>query len=172
MGLHYKNLDNETRKFMLSENDIGGHYHSPRIEDGKMTEWLTIFREALSNHNDDWLANEAIRKGLIKSHETRRTPSGGTTTVKVPSNAAQQLAEGEFNRFYLRAIAVRAQNEGKKLRIYRGKEAKNPRPESERKIGNLIEPTEVIEKLRNSDFLDNASDLPIGPNSGLTAEIV
>jgi hypothetical protein len=92
--------------------------------------------------------------------------------AKVPYNAAQQLAEGEFNRFYLRGIASRALKEGKKdLRIYRGKEVSAPRVESEEKVGSLIDAALLLAELRKNDFVDNALGLPAGPNSGLTAEI-
>ncbi len=172
MGLLYKNLDAETRAFMLQEDTLGGHYRSPRVEEGKMSEWLGLFREALANHTDDWLATQANQRGLIKYSEVRRTPSGGMTTAKVPHNAAQQLAEGEFNRFYLRGIAARALKEGKKnLRVYRGKSVSVPRPESEAKIGELVAAELLLVELRKSDFVDNALGLPAGPNSGLTAEI-
>ncbi len=172
MGLHYENLDAETRVFMLQEDAIGGHYKSPRIEEGRTPEWLSLFREALANHTDDWLATEVNKRGLMKHSELRRTPSGGMTTAKVPHNAAQQLAEGEFNRYYLRGIAARALKEGKKsLRVYRGKAVSVPRPESEAKIGELVDAEHLLAELRKSDFVDNALGLPAGPNSGLTAEI-
>ena len=173
MGLHYRNLDNESRKFMLQEDAIGGHYKSPRIAEGRMPEWLLLFRQALEIHTDDWLANQTNQNGLMKSHETRHQKSGKITTAAVPYNAAQQLAEGEFNRFYLRGIAARALSEGKKnLRVYRGKEVSNPRPESEAKIGTLVDAETLLAVLRKDDFVDNALGLPAGPNSGLTAEIV
>ena len=172
MGLHYKNLDAETRVFMLQEDAVGGHYKSPRIEEGKMSKWLALFRQALERHTDDWLASETNRRALMKHSEPRRTPSGGMTVAKVPHNAAQQLAEGEFNRYYLRGIAARALKEGKKnLRIYRRKAVSVPRPESEEKIGTLVDAEKLLAELRKSDFVDNALDLPAGPNSGLTAEI-
>ena len=83
------------------------------------------------------------------------------------------LAEGEFNRFYLRAICNRAINEGfTNIRIYRGKRVNSPRSESEAKIGQLVEVSKLLEKLRTYDFVDKILELPAGPNSGLTAEIV
>lgn len=172
MGLNYKNLDAETRRYMLLENEFGGHYASPRIEVERIPEWRELFLEALKSQTDDWLADQANKVKLMKSHETRRTPSGGITTAKVPSNAALQLAEGEFNRFYLRGIAARALAEGKQyVKVYRGKEVSSPRPESEARIGSLIAAASLLSELRKSDFVDNALGLPAGPNSGLTAEI-
>lgn len=173
MGLTYRNLDENTRKHMLKENDIGGHYVSPRLRPEAWDEWLTIFEEGIRNHNDDWIAEETNRRSLLKTHEERKKPKGGITIAKVPHNAAQQLAEGEFNRFYLRGICARALDEGKsQIQIYRGKEVSKPRTESELKIGELIDAHELLSDLRSSDFVDNALKLPAGPNSGLTAEIV
>jgi hypothetical protein len=172
MGLFYKNLDEVTRKYMLEENLLGNQYKSPRIVEGRMHEWIKIFTDALGNHSDDWLANETNRRRLMKQTETRKTPSGGTTEAKVPVNAAQQLAEGEFNRYYLRGLAARAIAEGKThLLIYRGKSVSQPRPDSEQKIGTLVDAKLLLEELRRGDFVDNALGLPPGPNSGLTAEL-
>jgi hypothetical protein len=36
--------------------------------------------------------------------EERRNPRGGITIARVPITAADTLAEGEFNRFYARAL--------------------------------------------------------------------
>jgi hypothetical protein len=172
MGITYRNLDEKTRQYMLKENSIGGHYVRPRLHKESWSKWLSILEEGLRYYNDDWIAEEINRHSLLKIHEERRKPSGGITIAKVPSNSAQMLAEGEFNRFYLRGICCRALDEGKKeLRIYRGKEVANPRPESEMKIGDLIDAKELLDDLRKSDFVDNALKLPAGPNSGLTAEI-
>jgi len=108
----------------------------------------------------------------MKQTETKKTPSGGTTEAKVPHNAAQQLAEGEINRYYLRCLAARAIAEGKaSLRIYRGKAVSQPRPDSEQKIGTLVNAKALLEELRKGDFVDNALGLPSGPNSGLTADM-
>jgi hypothetical protein len=173
MGIAYKNLDTKTRQYMLKENDIGGHYKSPRLKQESWDKWLSIFTEGLRQYTDDWIAEEINRHLLLKTHEERKKPQGGITVAKIPINAAQMLAEGEFNRFYLRGICSRALDESKKeLRIYRGKEVTNPRPESEMKIGTLIDAKELLIDLRKSDFVDNALKLPAGPNSGLTAEIV
>jgi hypothetical protein len=147
-------------------------YESPRIHPHLLDTWKQLFIEGIKAHDDDWIAAETDRRSLLKSHEERKKPSGGYITAKVPHNAAQQLAEGEFNRFYLRGICARAIAEGKThLRIYRGKEVRNPRLESEAKIGSLVSASDLLSELRNSDFVDNALGLPAGPNSGLTAEI-
>lgn len=98
---------------MLKENAIGGHYVSPRLHIETWSEWLSIFEEGLRCHNDDWVAEETNRRSLLKTHEERKKPKGGITIAVVPHNAAQQLAEGEFSRFYLRRICSRTLDEGK-----------------------------------------------------------
>ena len=89
-------------------------------------------------------------------------------------HAAQQLAEGEFNRYYIRGLCRRAQEEGiTELVIYRGKEVRKPRPESQAKIGTRISVDHLLEALRSHDFVsvEEAFAVPSGPNSGLTAQL-
>jgi hypothetical protein len=173
MGLYYKNLDEATRKYMLLEFEKGEFYKSERLNENKFEEWKKILHEGLEFHDDDWIAHQLQLKGLLKTHELRRKPNGGMTEVKVPSNAAQMLAEGEFNKFYLRGICSRAiESHYTHVRIYRGKEVASPRIESERKIGTTLEVVALLEELRKDTLIDSVLGLPAGPNSGLTAEIV
>ncbi|MDP3265786.1 MAG: hypothetical protein Q8M39_03045 [Sulfuricurvum sp.] len=172
MGLNYKNLDEITRSHMLKELEVGGYYESPRLRDGNFIAWKNVLQEAAKSFNDIWLEHQIDEKSLLKSHETRHAAKG-ITTVKVPVNAAQSLAEGEFNRFYLRGICSRAISEGYEyLRIYRAKSVDSPRSESITKIGTLVKADILLEELRKNNFTDNALGLPAGPNSGLSAEIV
>jgi hypothetical protein len=57
-------------------------------------------KEAAEKHSDSWLAQQIRARRLMKTEEARRTPSGKTTTAKVPVTAPDTLAEGEFNRFF------------------------------------------------------------------------
>lgn len=102
------------------------------------------------------------RKGVTREREVNR------------AHAAQQLAEGEFNRYYLRGLCLRAKAEGKdSLIVYRGKQVSKPRPESESKIGSSISVDVLLATLRTNDFvtIEDAIGLPGGPNSGLTAKL-
>jgi len=173
MGLSYKNLDDQTRKFMVEELDRditnGKLYISPRLNEIGSSKWGSVLRQAVERQNDDWLADEIRRGGLMKSHEERRTPSGGTTTAKVPVTAPDTLAEGEFNRFYARGLCVRAiTNNIQDVVVYRGKEVRQPRTESEAMIGKKINAKALLEDLRRSQGVEPALGLPPGPNSGLT----
>lgn len=81
------------------------------------------------------------------------------------------MAEGEFNRYYIRGLCMRAKAEGKThLVIYRGKQVRQPRPESEAKIGTSVAVDQLLPMLRQNDFvtIEDAIGVPGGPNSGLT----
>lgn len=81
------------------------------------------------------------------------------------------LAEGEFNRYYIRALCLRAIEEGKKLKVYRAKEVGNPRSESAVKIGQEVDSQLLLADLRKNIGIDTCFGLPAGPNSGLSVRL-
>jgi hypothetical protein len=176
MGIDYENLDERTREFMIKELDLDVSnkklYVSPRLNSVGKTIWENVLREAIQNHNDDWLAEQLLNKGCMKTHEERRTRSGGMTMAKVPVTARETLAEGEFNRFYARGLCARALEDGiPEVEVYRGKQVKNPRPTSQAMIGKKIDAKTLLEDLRTSQGVEPALKLPPGPNSGLTIRL-
>ena len=71
--------------------------------------------------------------------------------VKMPTNASTLLSQSEFNRFFIRAICLKAINDGiDNVEIYRARESSWSRPESEAKIGTFISAKDLLEDLRNS----------------------
>ncbi|HOQ17515.1 MAG TPA: hypothetical protein PLG49_09160 [Defluviitaleaceae bacterium] len=173
MGIDYKNLDAQTRKFMLKElkmdTDKRTLYISPRLNSMGQSIWAELLKEAIVGHSDDWLATQLNVRGYMKSHEERRLPSGKITVAKVPVNAPEMLAEGEFNRFYARGLCARAIAEGiSEVVVCRGKQVRQPRPESQAMIGTRIIPTDLLDDLRRSQGVEPALGIPPGPNSGLT----
>lgn len=173
MGILYKNFDEQTREFMLEELEMdiaeGSPYISPRLNSTGQSKWAELFREAITSHNDDWLANQLKARGYMKSHEERRSRSGGITVAKVPVTAPETLAEGEFNRYYARGLCARAIAEGiSEVVVYRGKQVGQPRPESQAKIGKRIDAKALLKDLRESQGVEPALGIPPGPNSGLT----
>jgi hypothetical protein len=93
--------------------------------------------------------------------------------VKVPHTAAQTFAEGEFNRFYLRALCrFTLENGGTELEVYRAKSVTNPRMDSEARIGTRVSVTQLLDDLRANNSVENALRLPPGPNSGLSARLI
>ena len=89
------------------------------------------------------------------------------------SNASEVFAEGEFNRFYIRALCKRVISDNKgRLEIYRAKQVSNPRIESEMMIGRIIDPSKLLDDLRTNIGVDTVLGLPCGPNSGLSIRII
>ncbi len=171
MGIYYKNLDNQTRKFMLKELEMdigkGTLYIGRHLNSSGQSIWAELLKEAIVNHNDDWLATQL--KGYMKSHGKRRLRSGKIMVVKVPVTAPETLAEGEFNRYYARGLCERAIAEGiSEVIVYRGKQVQQPRPQSQAMIGKRIDPTALLEDIRKSPGVEPALGMPPGPNSGLT----
>lgn len=176
MALNLSNLDEKTRPLMVSEIDLderGGQlYISPRLNEDGRRDYPALLREAAQFHDDGWLAGEIRQRNLLRAKETRRTPSGGTTEARVPETAPETLAEGEFNRFYCRAVCARALEEGKiNVRVCRAKLPVHPRPESVAKERTLIDARQLLNDLRRSQGVEPALGIPPGPNSGLSVEL-
>lgn len=176
MPLHYDNLDYDTRRYMVGEFDDdvsnGRLYISPRLSAEGRREYPDLLREALELHDDAWLAGQIRDRGLLNSHEPRRTPSGGQTMAKIPVTAHQTMADGEFNRFYCRGVCARVTASGPgEVEVYRGQQSARPRPESEALIGRRLDAEGVLRDLRSSVGVEPALGVPPGPNSGLTLRI-
>ena len=67
---------------------------------------------------------------------------------------------------------MKALNEGKEVEIYRARISQNPRPESERLIGQKPNPEQILKDLRDNKGVEAAFGLPNGPNSGLSIKII
>jgi hypothetical protein len=82
------------------------------------------------------------------------------------------MAEGEFNRFYVRGLCRYALANGiRQLEVYRAKAVDQPRAGSEEKIGTLVDPQAILDDLRVSAGVEPTLGMPPGPNSGLTLKI-
>lgn len=175
MALNLPHLDDRTRKLMMNEMDAdhvaGKLYLSTRLNPLGHANYGALLKQAAQAHDDVWLAG-TLRNGHMATHETRRTPSGGLTNAKVPVTAPDTLAEGEFNRFYIRALCRRALADGvPHLVVYRAKQVEKPRTESEMRIGQTVDPQALLADLRTNTFVDTVLGLPPGPNSGLSVTL-
>jgi hypothetical protein len=175
MGLNYLNLDDITRKLMINELEIdvekNNVYLSNRLSATGRARYILTLKDSFESSNDSSLAAQ-IRQGYLNPTEQRKTKNG-YTTAKVPITAADTLAEGEFNRYYIRGLCRRIiENETGKLVVYRAKSVNNPRPESEMMIGKTIDPRTLLADLRTHTGVDTVLGLPAGPNSGLSLKII
>jgi hypothetical protein len=91
--------------------------------------------------------------------------------VKVPINAHLTLVEGEFNRFYMRGLCLRAVEEDKTtVTAYRAKHAQNPRSESLAIEVRSFNAEAALSDLRANVGSATAAAFP-GPNSGLSVRL-
>jgi len=176
MSLQLENLDTTTRQFMLSEvaHDIASNtlYVSNRLNPNGRAAWPELLRESIEHHDIQWLADALRSRGYMASTEQRRKPTGGYTDAAVPVTAPDTLAEGEFNRFYIRGLCQRVLQQGSgSLIVYRAKDVSAPRAESQALIGTPIDAQQTLADLRANPGIDTALGLPPGPNSGLSIRL-
>lgn len=174
MKFNFENLDDQTRELMISEikSDISNKqlYFSKRFNENGHELYPQLLLEAVSSGDEESLAI-ALKQNHCFADKEARNGKNGITYVKIPETANQTLAESEFNRFYIRGLALRAINSGQNLTIYRARHSDNPRPESEIMIGKQISAEKLLNDLRDSIGVDTALGLPAGPNSGLSVKL-
>jgi hypothetical protein len=176
MGLEYRNLDERTRTLMLAEmkRDIaeGTLYVSENLDSPGQADYRNLILDAARSGSDMTLG-EAIKDRLKPYGKPRRLKSGKLSKPPLmPSNAHEVLSEGEFNRFYIRALCLRAIEDGiLEVIVYRAKPVRDARPESEQKIGQRVPVETLLRDLRTHPGVDTALGLPAGPNSGLCVRL-
>jgi hypothetical protein len=171
MALDLVDLDETTRRHMLSEfeRDVeeGTLYLGKDLSELGEDRYPDFLRDAIEGGNDLQLEAHLSEPGIFNAQGLRQGKP-----VKVPKNAPQRLAEGEFNRFYLRGLCLRAIEEGiGAVIVYRARRSSSPRRESEALVGSNIEAAALLADLRVNPGVDTALGLPPGPNSGLSAEL-
>ena len=169
--MNFQNLDPITRKIMLDEmtGDLhaGNLYFSNRLNDHGRVLYPVLLKEAIISGDASMLAARIRVEGCLKAMERR-----GKGIAQIPYNAHETLAEGEFNRYYIRALCRRAIEENRVLVVYRAKEVMSPRIESEMRIGRTIEAAILLNDLRNHIGVETALGIPAGPCSGLSVKFL
>ncbi len=178
MALYFENLDERTRQLMLDEVEYDISHNqlhiSPFLSGQGQRDYTNLLREAIQSGTEETLAQSLREHRRILRTLPRRNPtSSGYSIAATPENAAQVLAESEFNRYYIRALARRAIEDGiSELVIYRAKPVSNPRPESESRIETSLSPEELLEDLRAHPGDEPPTlGVPAGPNSGLSVRL-
>ncbi|MBN7816247.1 hypothetical protein [Algoriphagus pacificus] len=166
---NFQNLDSKTRQLMLSEinSDIEQYrlYLSDRLNSTGRDNYVTYLIKSVMEGDESMLESMLD----INTHFNPTYLRQGNP-VKMPSNASTLLSQSEFNRYYIRAICLRAVNTGiEAVQIYRARESSWTRPESEAKIGSLISSAELLEDLRNS--IGTEPKLFPDINSGLSVKL-
>ncbi len=166
--LHH--LDGATRDHMVSEVDDDVRtdtlYHSRDFCGYGRANYPTVIRTSCERGDVDSLA-AALLPAFF--NPTRTDKNGRVTRLNL-TDSALKFAVGEFNRFYLRGLCLRAGADGMtELTVYRAKISENPRSQSEAMIGARVSITALLADLRANKGLDTHLELPPGPHSGLSA---
>jgi len=176
VAFDFWHLDAQTRRFMVEEIDRdasqGTLYFSPRLTDQGRRDWAELLRAAALDGDEVTLAESLRGFGRLRNYEYRRSRRGWGQShrVRVPDTAAETLAEGEFNRYYIRGLCLRALAEGyHEVTVYRAKTVRDPRPESIPMVGRQVNVEPLLNDLRiHSGEEEPALGVPGGPNSGLS----
>lgn len=166
---NFRNLTPDVRECMLREieQDItdGVLVCSKRFTDAGRVGYPSLLRTAATNYNEAWLGER-----LIGSFNKTQLSAG--KQIKVARNAHTLFAQCEFNRFYCRGLCSYALGKPHNgIRVYRARESSKPRPESEVKLGRILDAKAVLEDLRNHLATDVEFGVP-EINSGLSLELV
>jgi hypothetical protein len=166
MGLNYAQLNETIRRFMMQEFEQGGHYISPRLNEGGRARWIGLLKDALQYHTDVWLERELIRRNCFQATEYLKSTMGKTVTRAVNRDQlAKTLAEGEYNRYYLRGLCLAAKSRGyTHLIVSQGRIIPNAPPASRKSVGTPVEIGQLLNALRTNSFkhVDSALGAPDG----------
>lgn len=176
--MDFKDLNTAVRAEMRSEieSDIanGRLYLSPRLSQRGLTDYPSLLLEAADHGTPASLAAELRQCGRLRSSEMSHSKTGRPIEKKVPSNASETLAEGEFNRYYCRGACLVAISQDGEVEVDRVKAVNSPRAESQAMLSRRerFDPAQLLQDLRSNVGVDTALGLPPGPNSGLSVKIV
>ena len=174
--MNFRDLDGRIRGCMLDEirSDYadGTLYISNRLSARGRLDWPDLLAAAAEHGSEDDLAVELRRYGRMEVQEVSHR-RGKAYLKAMPSDAPVTLAEGEFNRFYVRAICMAAIDDGQAdVGVYRAKEVRQPRRASLMLDGTTLDAASLLIDLRNHQGVDTALGLPPGPNSGMSAHLL
>jgi len=131
----------------------GKFYYSKHFSAAGSKEYPLLLQNAFAIGNPDTLEQSLNVPGYFQENS--------------PRNAAQTFAWDEFNKYYMRALCLLAQNlAGSELVVVRGRHSGNPKPESNRLLGAKKNPARFLSGLRGIPKVN-----PFGANSGLTLEL-
>lgn len=170
---HFPNLDSKTRLIMISELERD-------IKNGLFYEPSSMKSEYVSSYK--LLIRKYFEVGHIEGLEKALTPSffkaKDNNGRKIPSNIAQIITFSDFNRYYARAILVRAIEENKSVCIYRAKQAINERAESKALINKCYREKQthkqMLRIIRDYRILFSSQSkiIFLQPNSGLSLKLI
>lgn len=166
---------NDVRSEMISEItadiDAGKLYFSDRLNAYGREQYPTKLLEAAKSLDMNGFIS-FLGMQFFNSYYQKRKPKGGYTQAKMPVTANATLCEGEFNRFYIRAVCLKAIALGREtVTVYRARPSDNPRPESIAIENKQFDANKILNDLRVNIGVDTVLGLPPGPNSGMSVKL-
>ncbi len=170
--MHYRHLDDALRQTMLAEiaADAAAQrlYRSPRLNLDGEEAWESLLRAAVERHDAHWLTDNLKAYRYLRKTEKRQM-----LTVRVPFEAPRALAEGQFNRFYVRAVCLRAQAAGRDaVVIVAGRDLVEAPQAARDLVGSQLEAEELRCKLEAEYRVDRALGVRTLEPSGLTVGLI
>lgn len=126
---YFPNLDDTTRLIMITELEMdlkNGLFYVPK---SIKPDFVCAYKRILKANFEKGDVS-SLRRDLIPNFFKTRDING----KKIPSNIRDMVAFSEFNRYYARAVLVRAIDENKTVTIYRARKSVNEREESKQSI--------------------------------------
>ena len=169
----FPNLDDKTRKLMRNELDID------------VANDLFFYPKSLPQYrHDDYVrlmidtmecgTAETLQFGLQSLLDMQSVVNGR----KTPRNAPEMVAFSEWNRYYARALFVRAIEENKGLAVFRAKQVMHERNDSKYLLQHVYAGEELLKRmlfvLRDyRKVFAESNPIPfMRPNSGLSVRLV
>lgn len=171
--MDYVDMCDRVRALMIEEVERDGAdlYGSSWFTDAGVSQWKGVLLNACSCGSDASLAAELRSKSFLVTHYQRKAKSG-YSTVAVPYNAHNTIAETNFSRMYLRGVCRYALEQGvTHLTGYRAMYVERPRPGSEEKIGMLFGAAEMLADIRATMSGAPVLGMPPGVGSGILARL-
>lgn len=180
MGLRYQNLCRDVRRCMTSELDLEPP-QARTIEDegaeeatlqqrtpegqfpaqrGDLTVCVDDLREAAAHHNDDWLAQRLIEEAVALDRKRQKRGDGVYWQYVNIAYAAQQTAENEFNKLYIRGVCRFALESGiEQVEVYRAKTLSASPSDSDGLMGSTADPEALLSVLRGDKTVEATAAL-------------
>ncbi|MEX2143652.1 MAG: hypothetical protein WD740_03585 [Anaerolineales bacterium] len=148
----------------------GANFIDPRLISKMSDIYLQLLRVAIQSGTAESFSDAIDHHHLLKEEETRQVGEK-TILAKVPKTANHTLGEGEFNRYYMRAICLQAIKLGHaNVEIYRAKPVQTARREAQHGVGTFKNAAELLQHLRATNI--SVDGVFPGANSGKSVRMV
>lgn len=168
---YFPDLDEQTRLNMLSELEFDIHtglfYEPLSMTTSGMMTYKRLLKECFENGTPETLQQKFTSSFFREKDRNDR---------KISFNIRETIAFSDFNRYYVRALLLRALSEGKKLCVYRAKQVMNERKESRLSVNKVYfdkrQIGQMLELFRDYRKLFGSKHELLQPNSGLSLRLV